>query len=297
MISLPSCCAAVAVLTISAAAVARVTDGDAQHSCPAAHVELVDRYDIDFDQPALAAVEDSDAWRFDFTAWIWLMGMEGDVVVGDLTSEVSASFLDTLEASDSLFALSGRLEIGKGKWGGFVDGMYANIGVEDQSGPLGVASIDITFEMILIDFGVMYRLAEWEPTGNGAASSHDASFDLYGGGRYTNLDMELDPDVLPERQGDVEWIDPIVGAKLVLPLSEQWHIMAMGDIGGFGVESDFTWHATAVLGFDFTLFEKPSTLYLGYRAIGQDYSEGSGENQFTWDVILHGPLLGFAMNF
>ena len=73
--------------------------------------------------------------------------------------------------------------------------------------------------------------------------------------------------------------------------------MANGDIGGFGVGSDFTWSATIVIGYDFLLFEHPALVYLGYRAIGQDFTEGSGSDRFTWDVIQHGPILGFSLLF
>ena len=83
----------------------------------------------------------------------------------------------------------------------------------------------------------------------------------------------------------------------VLPINEKWHIAANGDIGGFGVESDFTWSVTSVLGYDFSLFDHPASVYLGYRAIGWDFTERSGSNRFTWDVVMHGPIMGFSLLF
>jgi hypothetical protein len=29
----------------------------------------------------------------------------------------------------------------------------------------------------------------------------------------------------------------------------------------------------------------------------QDYTNGSGDNKFEWDVTLHGPLLGLGIEF
>lgn len=239
----------------------------------------------------------SNPWRASFNSWVWMLGVEGDIGVRGRTADVSADFGDILEVSDSVLAFSGRLEIGYGRLGVFVDGLYSKLGADDQSGPLGIAEIDVEFEMALIDFGLMYRIAEWEPTGGGAANSMNASLDLYAGGRYTNLEIELDPANLPTFDQSRDWLDPIVGAKVVLPFAERWHIMANGDVGGFGVESDFTWSATAVLGYSFSLFDHPASVFFGYRAIGQDYSDGDGNEEFTWDAVNHGPMLGFSFLF
>ena len=236
-------------------------------------------------------------WRVNFNTWIWLIGIDGDIGARGLTVDVSADFGDILDASDSIFAFSGRLEIGKGRWGGFIDGLYANIGVDDVSGPAGFVDVDVTYEISLVDVGLMYRIGEWTPEGEAARNSRDATVDLYGGARFTRLDLELDPAFLRSRSRKMDWIDPIFGAKLVLPLGEKWHLRANGDIGGFGVESDFTWSTTVVFGYDFSLFGHPAAVFLGYRAIGQDFSEGSSGNRFTWDVIQHGPILGFSLLF
>jgi hypothetical protein len=262
---------------------------------PAANAEAAAAADA---SPSIAAPPPADdAWRADLTAWIWIVSMDGTVGARGQQSDVSASFGDMLEASDSIFAFSGRLEVGKGEWAGYIDAMYSKLGVDDQSGPLGLADIDIDFETTMIDFGVMYRLGNWEPTGEAAKNAHNITLDLYGGGRFTSLDLDVDPAALPNQSQMVNWIDPIIGAKLVLPLAESWQLSVNGDIGGFGAASDFTWSATGLLGYDFQLGSMQSTAFLGYRAIGQDYSEGSGANEFTWDVVQHGPIIGLSMRF
>ena len=238
-----------------------------------------------------------DEWRFQFNTWVWALGMEGDVGARGRTVDVSASFLDIVDASDSLFAFSGRMEFGKGRWGGYVDGLYTKIGVDDVSGPLGLGSTDITVEMTVTDFGAMYRAGVWAATGEAADNSHEITLDLYGGGRYSTLDLEVDPSLADARNRSQDWLDPIIGAKLVLPISEGWHIATNADIGGFGVGSDFTWSTTTVAGYEFTVFDRPAMAYFGYRALGTDYSDGDGAAQFTWDVILHGPILGFSLWF
>ena len=141
----------------------------------------------------------------------------------------------------------------------------------------------------------MYRVGEWTPSGGAANNSRDTTLDLYAGVRYTYLDLEIDPALEPSRSGSEDWLDPIIGAKVVHPFSEKWHMQANADIGGFGVESDFTWSTTAVTGVDFSLFKHPATAYFGYRAIGWDFSDGTGSDEFIWDVVMHGPIVGFSL--
>lgn len=244
-----------------------------------------------------AVFETTPSLRFELNSWIWLQGIEGTVGARGQKADINASFADIVDASDSIFAFSGRLEVGYGKFGIYLDGFYADLGADDLSGPLGLASIDLTFQQSILDFGAMYRLGEWEPTGDAALSNRNTTLDLYAGGRYSGLELELDPRNLPSRSAREEWVDPVVGLKLTLPFSEKWYAKINGDVGGFGVASDFTWSATGVVGYDFHLFSVPATVMVGYRAIGWDYSDGSGNREFTWDVIVHGPMIGLGFRF
>ncbi|MCW5765237.1 MAG: hypothetical protein KIT68_04605 [Phycisphaeraceae bacterium] len=248
--------------------------------------------------PAAASLPTNDAaWRAEFTTWIWLVGMTGDVQARGVSGSVDANFGDVLEASDSLLAFSGRLEVGYGSIAGFIDGMYASIGAERQLGPGGLFDLEVKNEQGLIDFGLMYRLGTWEPSGDAAKGTRKTTLDVFGGGRYSVVALELDPGIGPTVSQSKGWVDPILGARLVLPVAEQWHLSLSGDVGGFGVSSDLTWSASAGVGFDFTMFGMPATLFAGYRAVGWDYSSGSGASAFRWDIIQHGPLLGLSVRF
>lgn len=247
--------------------------------------------------PDATMLPDASPWRFEFDAWLWLMGVDGDMGVRGQTIDVSASISDIIDASDSLFALSGRLELGYGRVAGFVDGFWVDVGIDDATGPQGQARADISVNQTIVDFGLMYRIGDWKPSGAAAKNDRNLTLDLYAGARYSNLDVEFDFAAGPNLGDDRNWVDPIVGAKVVVPLAEHWHIATNGDIGGFGAASDLTWSATALVGFDFRLFDHPASVMLGYRAIGWDYTEGSGNTEFTWDVIEHGIMLGFGMRF
>ncbi len=240
------------------------------------------------------AITDSKSpLRLEFNTWIWLTAIEGTIGTRGRTADVDASFSDILDASDSILAFSGRIELWYGRFGGYFDALYQDLGVDDVSGPRGQADVDVEFTQTIIDFGLMYRVGDWEASGEAAKNSRNLTLDLYAGGRYTDVEVELIPRNVNSRSTEEEWLDPVVGAKLVVPLAERWHLAINGDIGGFGVESDLAWSATGVVGYNFHVFDVPSSVLLGYRAIGWDYSDGD----FTWDLVQHGLLLGFSMRF
>ncbi|MCC6679847.1 MAG: hypothetical protein IT445_02995 [Phycisphaeraceae bacterium] len=250
------------------------------------------------DDMSLMSADGADSsWHFDLKTWTWLLGVEGTIGVGPLNVEADANFGDILEASDSLLAFSGRIEAGKGPFTGFVDGMWAKIGADNRTGPLGFSNVDITSTLGIVDFGLMYRIYEGDLLGANQPVNQNSTVNIYGGARYITIGLELDPATLASRNADKDWIDPIVGVKLTQPLTDRVDMELWGDIGGFGSSSDITWSATAVVGYDFTMFDMPMTVYGGYRAISWDYSDGSGPGAFQWDVILHGPTIGLKVWF
>jgi len=106
------------------------------------------------------------------------------------------------------------------------------------------------------------------------------------------LDLDVDFSPGPDLSKSEDWVDPIIGLRMIWQLSPRWSVVALGDIGGFGVGSDFQWQATGLAAYRFSLFgDKDAKFLPGYRALYQDYSTGSGFSKFEWNVTLHGPIL------
>jgi hypothetical protein len=82
-----------------------------------------------------------------------------------------------------------------------------------------------------------------------------------------------------------------------LHLSEHWFLLFMGDVGGFGVGSELAWSVTGLLGYRWQGAGVEWAVLAGYRALYQDYSEGSGTDRFRWDTTMHGPVLGLTIRF
>ena len=248
-----------------------------------------------------AAADESqpDGWTFSLTPYLWAAGLYGDVTVRGNTASISSSFIDTLQTSDSVLGFQGHFEARRGRLGGFIDGTYMKLGEDDIA--VGPLSVDATQELTFVEFGLLYRVADlpWEsgggdPTFNSPLGAH---IDVYGGGRYTHIGAELEFPIGASVDGSRDWVDPIVGMRVTGDLSEHWQIILGGDVGGFGVNSNFAWSAVGLLSYRFEMLDLHSSAVAGYRALGQDYDAGSGANRFQWDVTMHGPIIGLMLRF
>ena len=93
---------------------------------------------------------------------------------------------------------------------------------------------------------------------------------------------------------DENWIDPFVGLRLGVDLSPKWDLVVSADIGGFGVGSDSTWNAWAMVNYQWS---ENTRLSFGYRGLHQDYQAGNGTERFKWDETLFGPVAAFELLF
>ncbi len=84
---------------------------------------------------------------------------------------------------------------------------------------------------------------------------------------------------------------------MFLDLTDDLSLVFRGDIGGFGVGSDLTWNVAGLLLYDFDLFGMDASVATGYRALYQDFEDGSGANKFAYDVTTQGPILGMVIRF
>jgi hypothetical protein len=238
---------------------------------------------------------DSDL-HFGVAFTLWLPGIDGTLGVGAVTQDVSATFIDILDNSNTVFGFGGGAEYRGEKFGAYLTGYWSTVEV-DLAGPGG--TITNTSDIGLVGFGVLYEVGRWsvEHTATDDLPARDMTLTLYGGARFTSIFIEFDFPILPTVSDSRTWVDPMIGAKFTYPFSQNWSVVLGGDIGGFGAASDFAWAAAAAISWDFHIKSMPSSLQLGYLAIGDDYTTGSGTDRFEWDAVLHGVMMNFVMRF
>jgi hypothetical protein len=235
-------------------------------------------------------------WEFIIAPYFWMASLSGDVTVHGIPTHVNLPFSDTLQALD--FGGQVHLEAWKERWGLFLDITYMDLstsgqGVLPQKGP---ASGDIGMQEWLVEFGGLYRIATWP-----LAKDAKTALTLEGlvGGRYWNLLATLDLSIpltgtFVDTSGRKEWIDPFVGARIRLDLSDKFSLSLRGDVGGFDVGSKFTYNAVGLVGYNIS---RVVSVWLGYRVLGVNYESGSGFNKFQYDVTMYGPIAGILFRF
>jgi len=215
-------------------------------------------------------------WEVRGALYGWAESFEGDVGVRGLTAPLDIAFEDIVESLD--IAFMGALEVGRDRWSFLADLNYAEI---SDSVSFSRPIPDLRFEQkqFLGNFIAIYETVKTDTLG----------LDLFAGARVNWIEAQLGIGRF-DRSADKTWVDPIIGARFQSALSEKFFFRALGDIGGFDVSSDLTWQAMA--GFGYRVMDNGAFL-LGYRGIGTDYTDGG----FTYDVVAHGPVIGFEYHF
>jgi hypothetical protein len=233
-------------------------------------------------------------WNFTIAPYMWAVSMHGKVTVGDYSTSSSMSFSDIMKNLEVGGLM--HMEARKGRFGFFADPIYLKM-KEDKtlttvgSGatPPPTRDITATVETWLVEFGVIYQAGTWQLGDKDSVRS--ASLDVYGGGRYWYMHSSLDTSGPENPTSSVSFTDPMIGLSFNTNLTEKVVLNLRGDIGGFGVGSDFSWSAAALVGYRFT---PGITGFLGYRALYLDYKTVHSPR---FNVTMQGPITGVQFAF
>ena len=226
------------------------------------------------------AQQDPAEWRQ--TVFIYGMGamIEGDAQIGNLQVPVDVSLSDFFDALNMGAMLAYRIE--NDVWSFSGDVTYMDLG-QSTSTEQGRAAARLDTEQVTVMATVGRRV-----TPHLEALFSLAYFDVSADLRLRVLQQEL----TASRSAD--WIDPLLGLNYEVPFRDKWRFTLRGDIGGFGVGADLTWHALTKITYQQS---DRFSWYLGYRAIAYDYEDGSGRDLQKYDLRQHGPGAGIAFSF
>jgi hypothetical protein len=243
--------------------------------------------------PAAAGSPVSDELEVTAAPYMWFLSLDGNATVKGQKGDVDVGFSDIWDNLNVGGMFEG--EVRKGRFGVYGNVIYADL---EATNNVGAARIKGEATTVWAGLGAYYRLGPWD-LDKTMSDSPQLIVDPYAGIRYTYLDLSLDvKGGGPNFSGDQDWVDPIFGVRTIWQFTPRWSFNTISDIGGFGVGSDFTWQAAGYVGYRFSIFsDADSNLLVGYRALYQDYSNGSGANKFKWDVTAYGPMAGLAVRF
>jgi hypothetical protein len=248
-------------------------------------------------------------WDFVVTPYVWLPARS------DITSTVAGKSADlelTLkEIVDifDVFAISGRVEAWKGRFGLIGDAMWIKLNIDDKTVPLPGPFLEINIDTVdmqeaIFDFAAAYRVLQ-RPLRQGRALPA-LYFEPFLGARVVYLkqkiDVTIEPQgpILPARSttlGDEKtWAELMIGGRLWMQVLDKLSFALRGSVSGFGIGegSDLQWDFLA--GADYRPWQRAS-FKLGYRVYQIDYMTGSGRDAFGYNTTQHGPYLGVSIYF
>ena len=241
-----------------------------------------------FTGAGLLAQSSNDDWQVLILPYGLFANIEGEAAVGRTDPvPVDVSFGQILEN----LQIGGMLhsEVHKGSWGVVLDFAFMALGTSSSIAG-GPAVLDADVDQLVLEAFLSYR----KPLSRGW-------IEAYGGIRYWDLDVNLglrsplSDGSFNLRRGE-SWTDPVIGTRLRHDFTDKAFLLANGDIGGFGVSSDFSWNLQGGLGYDLS---KRLTLIIQYRSLSVDFDNGKqGTPEFlAYDTNTHGPLIGLGFRF
>lgn len=234
---------------------------------------------------SIAETPAASPWEFRIQPYGWLTGIDGTTGPAAFASDVDAGFDDIFNVLEMAAAL--QFEARRGRWGIIADAFYAELGSSGTLPGPRETDIDLDFQQFLGELVVSYRVCE--------SPQHFADF--YAGIRHNSISLDLeatsDGPVLDDgetRSADKDWTDPIIGIRTQWEINDRWFLAAKGDIGGFGVDSDFTWNLQGTVGYR---FNESVSCEIGYRHFDTDYADDG----FIYDLAQSGALIGVNFVF
>jgi hypothetical protein len=253
-------------------------------------------------------------WTFSLTTYAWTPWISGDLTIKGRSFNVDVTAGQVLDALDwsGIPAWFSYAEARNGRLVLFNDIAYAKLAGSKsfaKTGPLGAATlsgnVEADYEQAIVEVGAAYEI--WSGSNPGMGT---AALDVLAGGRYWHQDATVAADLALDaagiqlhgrtvaRSGSVDWVDPFIGARLRQQMAPGQNLSLRGDVGGFDVGSEFSWHVIATYDFQLCVTDRYAIDgYLGYRALSVDYSEGSGANRYEFDAVQHGPVVGATVHF
>lgn len=277
-----------------------------------------------FASPQFAALERPkyEGWRWLAMPYVWVINMNGTMLLRNETVAADATFIDAIAKSSSFpLAFMGRVETSNGPFFAYGDLAWARIrfagstlSLRSPIADLAVAasvSGHLRQTVAIGEAGFGYELARFKLL---SAPASFTAFDAYAGLRYANIGLNLNASAVAAANlpllgveqiggrsvigsGALWWIDPVIGVRMRHSFAPGSQFEARADIGGFGAGSKFSWQFYGGYNYDFQFNGMNLTGLIGYRALGMDFAKWADGRQNGINAVMHGPVTGVGMKF
>lgn len=225
-------------------------------------------------------------WHYLVQPYLMFPNMNGEVGLGELpNANVDASagdIFNNLQIGAMLY-----LEAHNDLWAVSSDLLYMDLN-QDVSERNLVKSGNADAKQFAWELAGLRKLLPWLEAGLGARLNSLTS------GLQLNIETPGGETSDKSKSLTKTWVDPIIISRIKIPAGNTFLFQVRGDIGGFGIGSEFAWQVQADAGYRFSrLFD----MGLSYRIIGIDYETGSGDSRFLYNVNTFGPCIKFGFNF
>ena len=232
--------------------------------------------------------------------YLWAISLDGNVKVRGIETDVDVPFSDAVKD----LSLGGMLlvDVRRGRFGIAANGVFTRVSPDDEVGPI---KIEATTDLAQLGIGPYYRALEWQYGESASGRPLRLVLEPWVGARLNHLRLELElkrrgrlQDIQLGRVGQhfdqsQTWVDPVVGTRFAVDLTDRFIFAGEADVGGVVAGSDLSWNAQGYLGYRTSVLGQPTTFTIGYRALYVDYDH----NEFKWDVTQQGPILGAVLRF
>ena len=212
-----------------------------------------------------AASAQDAGWTYRATLYGWVPKMTTTVDTRFGTIEGNQGKSDVLSALDMAFM--GTFAAQNGNLGFAADLLYADLSNSQETPfPLyGDATVGVTLRAL--SGYALYRVS----------GASNVTFDVGAGFRTFDLDVQADlsAGILPAASQNYSeaWTDPLLAARVNVPLNENWFLSGFADFGGIGPDQQ-THQVYAGVGYN---FNQNWSTQAGYRfmSLSHPVSEGA----------------------